>query len=174
MNITKITQLRKDRGWAQQYLADLTGLTVRTIQRMEAGENMSLETLRLVADAFGVKVSELFTDITHQPKAEEIHNLDGERDLQLSQRHKEEMLYKRLYGFFYLILAIVTGGFWYLTPTYEPTTYPWAFVFQAMWILAWVIAIPLGRFMYKSKLGPYLDKKYPLTRGLSGQKHGKE
>lgn len=53
---TRITLIRKSRGLTQERLAELTNLSVRTIQRLEAGDDSSLETLRLVAKALNVAV----------------------------------------------------------------------------------------------------------------------
>ncbi|MCB1086244.1 MAG: helix-turn-helix domain-containing protein [Verrucomicrobiae bacterium] len=52
---------RRKRSWTQEYLAEKAGLSVRTIQRLERGEEPNLETLRLVADALGIPAKELET-----------------------------------------------------------------------------------------------------------------
>lgn len=44
---------RTARGWSQDTLAELTGLTVRTVQRVEAGQPSSPETRRALARVFG-------------------------------------------------------------------------------------------------------------------------
>ncbi len=41
-----IQKLRLQRGWSQQQLADLSGLSVRTIQRLEKGQDASTESLK--------------------------------------------------------------------------------------------------------------------------------
>lgn len=43
---------RAARGWSQDTLAELTGLTIRTVQRVEAGQPSSPETRRALARAF--------------------------------------------------------------------------------------------------------------------------
>lgn len=51
----QITVLREARGWTQQHLADASGLSLRTIQRVEAGEvTASKETLLALSGAFNV------------------------------------------------------------------------------------------------------------------------
>ena len=45
-----VRKLRLQRGWSQEHLADMTGLSTRTIQRIERGEKPGLESLRLLAD----------------------------------------------------------------------------------------------------------------------------
>jgi transcriptional regulator with XRE-family HTH domain len=42
-----IQKLRLQRGWSQEQLAELTGLSVRTIQRIERGQNPSASILAL-------------------------------------------------------------------------------------------------------------------------------
>ncbi|MFU2316275.1 2TM domain-containing protein [Rahnella sp. PCH160] len=59
MNQSKIRQLRISRAWSQEQLAELSSLSVRTVQRIENGEQASLETLGAIAAAFDMKVSEL-------------------------------------------------------------------------------------------------------------------
>ncbi|TDS77571.1 helix-turn-helix domain-containing protein [Amnibacterium kyonggiense] len=56
----RIAALRRERGWTQEHLASVSGVGVRTVQRLEAGEDGSLETLRRVAAALEVPVPELF------------------------------------------------------------------------------------------------------------------
>ncbi|WP_034788100.1 2TM domain-containing protein [Ewingella americana] len=59
MNQNRIKQLRLSRAWSQEQLAELTSLSVRTIQRIENGEQASLETLGALAAAFDIKVADL-------------------------------------------------------------------------------------------------------------------
>jgi transcriptional regulator with XRE-family HTH domain len=52
-------KLRLKRGWSQQQLAEASGLSVRTIQRIETGHPASVETLKSVAAVFEVDFSTL-------------------------------------------------------------------------------------------------------------------
>ncbi len=54
-----IQKLRLQRGWSQEQLAELSGLSVRTIQRIERGQTPSVETLKSVAAVFDVDFSTL-------------------------------------------------------------------------------------------------------------------
>lgn len=58
----KIRKLRLERGWSQEQLAAVTGLSVRTIQRVESGNNAGLETLNALAAAFEVELADLEPD----------------------------------------------------------------------------------------------------------------
>ena len=57
-----IRNLRVARGWSQAHLAELTGLSVRTVQRIENGANPGLESLNRLAAALGVDLAELQVD----------------------------------------------------------------------------------------------------------------
>ncbi len=48
----RIKQLRFERAWPQEQLADICDVSVRTVQRVEHGETFSLETLKALAAAF--------------------------------------------------------------------------------------------------------------------------
>ncbi|ENB2089716.1 2TM domain-containing protein [Vibrio alginolyticus] len=54
-----IRRLRLKRGWSQEQLADLSGLSIRTIQRIERGQKPGLESLKCLAAVFETSVSEL-------------------------------------------------------------------------------------------------------------------
>ncbi|MCJ8324226.1 MAG: helix-turn-helix domain-containing protein [Rhizobiales bacterium] len=53
---------RLEKGWSQEQLADITGLSARTVQRLEKGEKPSLETLKALAAGFKISSSELQKD----------------------------------------------------------------------------------------------------------------
>ena len=54
-----VRKLRLQRGWTQEQLAEMAGLSVRSVQRMERGQNCSLETLKCLAAVFEVDPSAL-------------------------------------------------------------------------------------------------------------------
>ncbi|MBT8106746.1 MAG: helix-turn-helix domain-containing protein [Gammaproteobacteria bacterium] len=54
-----LKQLRISRHLSQEQLAQMSGLNVRTIQRIESGHNASLESLKCLAAALEVDVSTL-------------------------------------------------------------------------------------------------------------------
>jgi transcriptional regulator with XRE-family HTH domain len=55
----KLRQLREERSWSQERLADAAGLSLRTVQRVEREGNASAETRLALAGAFGVDVGVL-------------------------------------------------------------------------------------------------------------------
>lgn len=58
-DVERVRELRLARGWSQEQLAKVAGLSPRTIQRLEAGEGTALDTLQAIAAAFDVEVSEV-------------------------------------------------------------------------------------------------------------------
>jgi transcriptional regulator with XRE-family HTH domain len=54
-----VQKLRVQRGWSQEQLAELTGLSARTIQRIERGHMPSAESLKAIAAVFEVDLSTL-------------------------------------------------------------------------------------------------------------------
>jgi transcriptional regulator with XRE-family HTH domain len=58
----KIKRWREERHWSQEHLAQLAGVGLRTLQRIENGQKASGETLKALANAFNVDVFALSVD----------------------------------------------------------------------------------------------------------------
>ncbi len=58
----KIRRWREERFWSQEHLADLAGLGLRTVQRIENGDPASRESVMALAAAFNVDVIALTFD----------------------------------------------------------------------------------------------------------------
>ncbi len=56
-----VRELRQQRGWSQEQVAQFSGLSVRTTQRIEQGQNPGLESLKALAAVFDVQVADLQT-----------------------------------------------------------------------------------------------------------------
>lgn len=54
-----IQKLRLQKGWSQEQLAEVSGLSVRTIQRLERGQPGSLETMNALAAVFETDLDRL-------------------------------------------------------------------------------------------------------------------
>lgn len=63
----KVKSLRLRKNWSQEQLSERCGLSLRTIQRIENGNNVSLESLKVLAMAFGVDPSELMVQEKQNP-----------------------------------------------------------------------------------------------------------
>jgi len=59
-----VKKLRQRKHWSQEQLAELTGLSTRTIQRIETGSQASLESLKALAAVFEVEIARLTEEIT--------------------------------------------------------------------------------------------------------------
>ena len=59
INSTRLRELRAARHWSQEQLAKLSGLNLRTIQRLESGARISTESLRALAAVFEVPAESL-------------------------------------------------------------------------------------------------------------------
>lgn len=58
-----VRKLREKRNWSQEQLATMTGLSTRTIHRIESGNKASLESLKSLASVFEVDISKLTEEI---------------------------------------------------------------------------------------------------------------
>jgi transcriptional regulator with XRE-family HTH domain len=59
INSPRLRELRTARQWSQEQLARLSGLNLRTIQRLESGAKVSMESLRALAAVFEVPAESL-------------------------------------------------------------------------------------------------------------------
>ncbi len=59
INSARLRELRAARHWSQEQLANLSGLNLRTIQRLESGARISTESLRALAAVFEVPAESL-------------------------------------------------------------------------------------------------------------------
>lgn len=57
-----IRKLRLEKGWSQEQLAACSGVSVRTIQRLERGAKGGLETLKCIAAALDIELSDLYEE----------------------------------------------------------------------------------------------------------------
>lgn len=69
LNSARLKELRIARQWSQEQLAKLSGLNLRTIQRLESGAKASTESLRALAAVFEVPADSLLatTPVPGQP-----------------------------------------------------------------------------------------------------------
>lgn len=60
----KIRELRLKKKWSQDLFADISGIHRAQVGAIERGEmNMTLKTLKIVADALKVKIRDLVVDV---------------------------------------------------------------------------------------------------------------
>jgi transcriptional regulator with XRE-family HTH domain len=100
----QVQKLRLQRGWSQQQLAELSGLSVRTIQRIENGKTASTETLKSLASVFEIDFQQL------QPEVD-MHTITSEEKTeQLAFAHvrKVKGFYIHLLQYVLLIILLCT------------------------------------------------------------------
>lgn len=98
-----VQKLRLKRGWSQQQLADVSGLSARTIQRLEAGHPASTETLKSLAAVFDVDFSSLQPepDMSETAKPETIQARELSPNQQTDREEVEAFQHvRRLKGFY--------------------------------------------------------------------------
>ena len=80
-----IRKLRLQRGWSQEQLAELTGLSVRTVQRIERGQTPGLESANAPAAVFEIDRSVITKEtgmpINNELSTEEEQALRHVRDI---------------------------------------------------------------------------------------------
>ena len=62
LNIEKIKKEREARAWTQSQLAEITNLSIRTIQRIEKKGYASPESTQSICAAFGIRADEVIYD----------------------------------------------------------------------------------------------------------------
>lgn len=149
MNQTRITELRQAQGWTQERLATASGVGLRTVQRLEAGQDASLETLTLVAEALQVPVRDLFTTIDNATLSSRVDSLQGRADDQQLTRDQITDAWRWLFTGIGVVATLLSFTF-----------AQGLVLFLAYWIGGYMILVAI-RTLY---LEPHLDKKYPLSR----------
>jgi transcriptional regulator with XRE-family HTH domain len=112
-----VQKLRLQRGWSQQQLAELSGLNVRTIQRIEKGQEPSVESLKSLAAVFNVEFSTLKEQgmdnvISETQSAEEILAFNQVRKLKGFYIHLAQ--YVLVIAVLTVINALTTPNRWWV------------------------------------------------------------
>jgi len=112
-----VQKLRLQRGWSQQQLAELSGLNIRTIQRIEKGQEPSVESLKSLAAVFNVEFSTLKEQgmdnvISESQSAEEILAFNQVRKLKGFYIHLAQ--YVLVIAVLTVINALTTPNRWWV------------------------------------------------------------
>jgi transcriptional regulator with XRE-family HTH domain len=112
-----VQKLRLQRGWSQQQLAELSGLNVRTIRRIEKGQEPSVESLKSLAAVFNVDFSTLKEQgmdnvISESQSAEEILAFNQVRKLKGFYIHLAQ--YVLVIAVLTVINALTTPNRWWV------------------------------------------------------------
>ena len=89
INLRDIKKMRLERHWSQDQLAEMSGLSIRTIQRIENGENAGLESLKSLAAVFEINIA------------------DSDKNEEIKQIRKEEEYVQNVKGFYKLLAVAI-------------------------------------------------------------------
>lgn len=116
-----VQKLRLQRGWSQQQLADLSGLSARTIQRIERGQVASAESLKSLAAVFEIDFSSLHSESNMNTNPEQ--GMHTDEALALQHVRQLKAFYKQLFTYLIVIscLAVLNlmrnpGYLWVIWP----------------------------------------------------------
>ena len=110
-----VRKLRLQRGWSQEQLAHLSGLSTRTIQRIERGQKAGLESLKSLAAVFEIEFSNLAPEIEMKPAetitSEEQMALQYVRELKGFYTHLGS--YVCVIAFLFILNYVVSPGYYW-------------------------------------------------------------
>ncbi|MCH3989666.1 MAG: helix-turn-helix domain-containing protein [Lactobacillus sp.] len=152
---TRIKKLRQERHLSQEQLAAQAQVSVRTIQRLEAGEDASISTLNLVAKALQVEVGDLFEHKEAQEQQAKIASAKEQLEYQQERRQSEFQNFKNIYDAIFIVIMLITVV---VVPQIDDNDNLWL-----VWACAWMFMSPLQKLLALHLVDPKLDKKYPLT-----------
>ena len=129
-----IQKFRVDKGWSQEELAAHSGLSVRTIQRIENGKRASLESLKCLAAVFETQVSNLMQE-------NPMNDTQSSNQYFLDQTEQEAIDYVDNLKAFHLnwITFIIVMPFMYWLNIKLTPGFLWVSILAAVWILASVL-----------------------------------
>lgn len=144
INLRDIKAMRLNRHWSQEQLAEMSGLSIRTIQRIENGENAGLESLKALAAVFDAEI------------------VDSDKKVEMEQIRQEEAYIQKIKGMYGLIiLAIVTSGLVLVNAIKDPSNWDSFFANLFFWMVVVAVyysnAFGLLGEEWKKKM---IDKKF--------------
>lgn len=119
-----LRKLRLQRGWSQEHLAELTGLSTRTIKRIERGHPCSLETLNALASVFETDVS-MFKPQEQYTMSSDNPNITDEEKEAMKYVEGIKSFYTNLWLF--VMFVVIFFGTYYWMLGYFPRILYWIF-----------------------------------------------
>ena len=146
-----IQKLRIQHGWSQQQLAELSGLSVRTIQRIEQGQQTtSVESLKSLAAVFNVDFSTLRPQEKVMDNQSNNSSVSIEEALALNHIQNVKKFYIHL-GRYVIVIALLSALNYLKTPNH----------LWVIWVaVGWGIGLTLqGLLIFTNLLGPEWERK---------------
>ena len=148
-----IRKLRLQRGWSQEQLAQMTDLSVRTIQRAERGKSISVESIKSLAAVFDVDLSHLYQpELTNEEIEMKEENMTWEEQRALEYVRDVKGFYSHLLSFV-LVMPLLFLVNYLTTPQYMWAWWP---------LLGWGIGVAshaLSISEFVPFLGPDWEKR---------------
>lgn len=103
-----IRKLRLKKGWSQEQLAQMSGLSVRTIQRIERGKRAGLESLKALGAVFETDLTHLYEEpeMTTQDVSLNEHNMTWEEQKAFEYVRDVKGFYSHLITFLVTIAGL--------------------------------------------------------------------
>ncbi|KJF96113.1 2TM domain-containing protein [Photobacterium angustum] len=143
-----IRKLRLQRGWSQEQLSQLSGLSIRTIQRIEQGQKAGLESLKSLAAVFEIQVSDLQME---PPMNKEISITEDEKQA-INYVKGIKGFYSNLTTYVLVISALFVINY-FTSPGY------WWAVWPALGWGIGIVSHALSAFEVLNIFGPEWEKK---------------
>lgn len=163
--------LRLEKRWSQEELAQLSDLNVRTIQRVEKGESVGIETLKSLASVFEISTDELIDAIARGKqtpvKENEVTSID-----QSQQREARERV-KSIKYFYALSAFLVVTFLLLMLPNYNggenlgPLIVVFLSFFATIAGYAFIVFQPFGEKWEKEKISQLLSQQSENSRSNS-------
>lgn len=141
-----IQKLRLQRGWSQEQLATISGLSARTIQRIERGQTPSLETLKALAAIFEIDVSQLTEQDQKDMPITATNITEAEETVAFARVRRIKAFYLHIVKYV-VVIALLTVINLVTGPQYLWVVWP---------ALGWGIAL-IGRGLSTFELVPFLN-----------------
>lgn len=152
-----IQKLRVDRGWSQEELAAHSGLSVRTIQRIENGKRASLESLKCLAAVFETQVSELIQEIPMNDT--QTSNEYFPDHAEVEQEAIEYVTNLKAFNLNWIIFIIVMPFMYWLNIKLTPG-FLWVWFLAAVWILAMALQAVLIFGLFSEIAGAWEQRQF--------------
>ncbi len=162
MNEMRIATLRRERGWTQERLAEASGVAVRTVQRLESGNDASLETLSAIARALEVPVRELFAQEDPAELDPGVRGLDERTEAAAAAAATQQAARDRFVAGFWSFSTAVGVVFGIVTVLLL-VLHVWSPLVFLLVGAYWAVRRPVGRFLLDTVLGARLDRRWPLS-----------
>lgn len=109
--------LRLKKRWSQEQLAQLSDLNVRTIQRVEKGQSVGIETLKSLAAVFEISTDELIDVINNEKSLQQEEGSNSIKDE--SQHNKAKEKVKSIKYFYALTAFLIAAFLLFMLPNYN-------------------------------------------------------